>query len=529
MRNDKTSWVRAYAGFAILGSAMLVFMTGCAAQREYRAQRQAYRDRPLSAYYHHAVTPTAPATGTPSEDPFLAEVEKHLLRFQREWETKIKDAPVTGNALLALDAAELARFGKLASADNLDQTLKQGIELKQVIGLAYARNPKLKAARAALRAALQKYPQAAALDDILHQYNAFTRQLDTKVGAMPHKEMTAMKFPFPDMLAIKGKIVNEEVAIAQQNYEITLRNLIADVRQVFYEYRFVGAALRITQENQSLLEQAVKIAQQKYQVDKGKYGHVIMGQVELSKLSNHVLTLGSKRHTLAARIKALLNLRSDDALGPPAEFDDQQPTADLDALYAAALTHRQEIRRHSLKLNRMALMIDMASRMTYPDATLGASYLESGMTLNPRFMAQRKLNQRQTAKIGQGDAYIREMKLNLVGMKQKLTALEDQTRFGIKKHFLALDTAKRSIALYRRSLLPQAQQALNAAQTAYVNGKMDFIGFIDAQRTLLKVQLGEQKALRDYRTALAELERMVGRALKKAPLKLSAVPKKKSK
>jgi cobalt-zinc-cadmium efflux system outer membrane protein len=144
-------------------------------------------------------------------------------------------------------------------------------------------------------------------------------------------------------------------------------------------------------------------------------------------------------------------------------------------------------------------------------------------------MPKRTLNERQSAWVGQRDAYIREMKLNLVSSKQKLTAVEDQTRFGVRKQYLALDTAKRSIALYKKSLLPQAQQALNAARTAYISGKMDFIGFVDAQRTLLNVQLGEQKALRDYRIALAELERLVGRALKKGTLKLPATPRKDSK
>ncbi len=498
----------------------LVLLAGCATSRDYHAERRAYREQRLSDYYRHEIVSTPSKTVGEDTDTFAAAVEKHLLQFQREWEKKVKDEPVTAGTILPLTAEVIERYGKLAADDKLDATLKDGIDLPQLLGLAYSRNPKLKAARAKLKATLQKYPQAAALDDILHQYNAFTKQLDTKVGPKQHKDMVAMKFPFPDMLAVKGKIVNEEVAIAQQNYEIALRDLVAAVRKNYYAYVYTIAALEITKENQVLLQQVVKVAQQKYQVDQGKYGHVIMGQVELSKLSDRVLTIENRRGTIAAKINALLNRRTEAPLGAPQPLTDQQVQAALPDLYKTALHQRQEVRRQALAVNRMDLMITMASRMTYPDASLGASYLETGMRRDPQFMPKRTLNERQTAWVGQRDAYVREMKHNLVGMQQKLKAVKDQTRFAVKKQYLALDTTKRSIALYRKSLLPQAKQAVKAAQTAYANNKMDFVGFVDAQRTLLNVQLGEQQALRDYRAALAELERLVGRALNKEALTL---------
>ena len=71
------------------------------------------------------------------------------------------------------------------------------------MAFGYEWNPGLKAAREKIRAVLERYPQAAYLENVLRQYNTFTKQLDTKVGPMRHKEMMAMKFPFPGDLSVE--------------------------------------------------------------------------------------------------------------------------------------------------------------------------------------------------------------------------------------------------------------------------------------------------------------------------------------
>ena len=137
-------------------------------------------------------------------------------------------------------------------------------------------------------AVLEQYPQAVYLENVLRQYNAFTKQLGTKVGPMHHKEMMAMKFPFPGTLALKGQIITEDVLIAQKEFEITLRDLVTEIKLAYYDYLFVVEVTRINEENQKLLQQMISIAQTKFRVGQGKYSNVIMAQVELSKLANAI-------------------------------------------------------------------------------------------------------------------------------------------------------------------------------------------------------------------------------------------------
>ena len=96
----------------------------------------------------------------------------------------------------------------------------------------------MKSAREKIRAILEQYPQAVYLENVLRQYNAFTKQLDTKVGSMRHKEMMAMEFPFPDTLALKGQVITEDVLIAQKEFEIALRDLVTEIKLAYYDYLF---------------------------------------------------------------------------------------------------------------------------------------------------------------------------------------------------------------------------------------------------------------------------------------------------
>lgn len=419
------------------------------------------------------------------------------------------------------------QYRELAEDPHLDDRLAQGVTLDTLVGLLHELNPSVQAAREDLRATLEQYPQAAYLDGILKQYNAFTKQLDTRIGAPRHKGMMAMGFPFPDTLALKGKLVSEEVDIAQRQHEITLRDAATTMRVAYYDYAFVDAAIAINRENQGLLKQMIEVAQAKIRVNKAKVNAVIMAQVELSKLSDAIITLEEQRGTLVARINTLLSRAPDALLGGPQPVTDTDLALTLEELYGVSLEGRQELQQQRLRIAKMKTMVELAGRMAYPDPSTGASLFEDRMRLSsgtgqagPPFVTRRELDHRQSPWFGHRDAYIREVKTRVGAMDRTLTAMEDKTRFAAKQAHFGLNTAKRSIALYRQSLLPQARQALEATAAGYRAGQTDFLTFLDTERTLLAFRLAEQKALRDHRTQLARLEQLAGYALPRRPFRL---------
>ena len=60
--------------------------------------------------------------------------------------------------------------------EEMDSRLAEPVNLDLLLNIAYERNQGLRAAFRKIDAALEQYPQAAYLDNILSQYNAFTKQ-----------------------------------------------------------------------------------------------------------------------------------------------------------------------------------------------------------------------------------------------------------------------------------------------------------------------------------------------------------------
>ncbi len=517
--------------FSKIGLIMLtVLVGGCASHRleTYQELRSAEIQQP--PYYYTEVEKKVPETEIDpivESDQFLSEIEAKVLKYQKQWKAQLESETPMPNLFYDLSTDAMKAHRELAaSPEEARARLAQPIALELLVALGYEWSPGLKSAREKIRAVLEQYPQAVYLENVLRQYNAFTKQLDTKVGPMRHKEMMAMEFPFPDTLALKGQIITEDVLIAQKEFEIALRDLVTEIKLAYYDYLFLVEATRINEENQKLLQQMIAIAQAKFRVGQGKYSNVIMAQVELSKLANVIITLEQQRETIIARLNTLLNASADVPLGMPVPLEEERVVSTLPELYALAAQKRQEIQKQKLVISKMGLAVEMAKQMTYPDPTLGASYFENRsmpdlkhtQKMPMTFMTQRTLNPTNTAWFGHRNSYVHEMNVKIEAMEHRIEELESKIHFVVKKHHFGMETANRSIRLYRQTLLPQAQQALDAANTAYQAAQIDFLSFLDVQRTLLNLRIEEQRALRDYHQHLAQLEQAVGMILPKQPL-----------
>ena len=480
-----------------------ILLLACANGRQetYQALLTEYQNASTPEYYRAEVTKSVSKPEIYEQvekEAFLTEVEAKVLKFQKEFQAQLESETALSAPFYDFSGSQMKAYLELATnGEQAETRLAEPINLELLLAFGYVWNPGIKASRKALRSTLEQYPQAIYLDNVLRQYNAFTKQLDTKIGQPRHKEMVSMKFPFPDMLALKGQIVTEDVQIAKREIDIVLRELVTDIKLAYSDYLYLTEAIRINQENQQLLRQMIQIAQAKFRAGIGKYHSVIMAQVELSKLSESILTLDKQRETIVALINTLLSRPTDAPLGMPKPVVHEEVVQPLAELYPLALKSRQEIQKQKLTISRMNLMIQLATRMAYPDTTLGASYFEERMKLStgtfkipPTFSTQRTLNIENSASFGRKDAYIREVEIKVSAMEQMLAGLENKTRFAVKKHHFGLETAKRGIILYRNALLPQAQDALETANAAYQAAQIDFISFPRHRTHTVKISTG---------------------------------------
>jgi outer membrane protein TolC len=334
----------------------------------------------------------------------------------------------------------------------------------------------------------------------------------------PQKQMIDTQLPFPGVTSLRGDIIQTDIEIAKQEYAMTLRDVLSEVKKTFYDLAYIHHAIEITKENRVLLEQMLDVASQKFEAGNTSYNDVINARISLSKLTDNLITLEDQSTTIDSRLNFLLNRSPNAPIGQVLVPNIQAMKIKLDHLYELAQEKRQEIQKMSLMIHRTDLMIDLAQEMNRPDPTLGASYFQerSGLLVGSepdRETFQSAPRQQLRPWFGQRESFIAEMQERKYELTSKLDNLMNQTLFEIKNAHFSLDVAYRETELYRTTLIPEARQSLEVSETDYLGARIDFLDYLDAQRTWLDFNLAFYKAQSTFGKARAELERNLGSSL----------------
>lgn len=438
---------------------------------------------------------------------------KELEELKKRWDAMIHEKPKS-TGLFDFESDKGQRIRRLAETEEIKEILKQGIDLDSLILVTSVRNPGLKSAKKNWASKLEKYSQATQLDNILRQYQAFIKDLDL----MHQKASVSEKFPFPGTLTLKGDIVTKEVEIAREKYLITLRDLIVDIKNTYYELLYSGHAIQIADENLKLLKHLESVAHVKYKTGQAGYSDVVKVQTRISKQADDLITWREYKDTVVAKLNKFLNLPPQFPLGETTEVKLRDTGLSLEELIDLGLKSQQELRIIQLRIDKTNLAIELAEKKFYPDFTLGFSYFEDeqgnlvgvGKTAEP--FSLKPVN-KTNVWFGKNDAYVREARLVYQALIDELESQQNKFRFSVKELFFQLDTARRDVLLYKESLLVLAKNNLDVAQVDYQSGKADFLDVLDAQATWLDYNLLYHQYVREQNQNLARLEQTIGKRL----------------
>ncbi|MGB5986429.1 MAG: TolC family protein [Desulfobacterales bacterium] len=402
--------------------------------------------------------------------------------------------------------------------------LAKGISLPDLEILTLLRHPGVAAAQKNLSAALEGFSQVTQLDEILRQYSAFTEGVMPGVGPMKGRDPIQMKFPYPGVTALKGQVVNQAVKIAQENLAIARRDAVTEARRAYWNLTFVVKGQAITRETLGLFDHLESVATTRYEAGRTSYQDVVKVRIQRATLTENLQTFTEKRRTVAAMMKALLDLPTATAIGNPR---DRQPTIaspGLNKLYAAAREYRQELRRLRAKIGKMERMIEMAETMILPSYSSNLSLYPDGAVNQVGGTAmQEPFATTVRADTGAGlprmpwygsqDAYLRETRQKLAALGAELRQKEAATDAMVRQAWFQMDQARREVALYRNTIVDLSQTSLDVSTRGYETGGVSFADVIGAYSQWLKTRLALARKTRDLGIAGAALEQVVGASL----------------
>ncbi|MBL7071947.1 MAG: TolC family protein [Candidatus Omnitrophica bacterium] len=391
----------------------------------------------------------------------------------------------------------------------------QIVSLEQLIKEALENNPRIHAAYNNWKAATYAIKSAQGLPDPTARYTFFGDSIETRVGPQEHKFGASQAIPFPGKLDLKGKSQAKEAEMLREKYEAAKREVIKDVKFVYYDIYWVDKAVQITEEEKAILESLEKVAQRKYESNLSPQQDVIKAQVELSKLIDKIFLLRQNRKSLTSKMNSILSRSGGGEIGSAGPVDPAEFTYQLEELHKKASATRQELLAANLAVERARYERSLAGLDFFPDLTLGFDYIQvdSGDTTH--------VNDGKDAWMGtvafnvpiwfeKLGAQYREKEAILEASKRGYEDRENSVRYEVEDIYFKITTYKDIISLYKTALVPQTEQAFEAAKTGYETGNVDFLNWLDSERVLLQTRLAYYKAIVDYQKSIAYLERVVG-------------------
>ena len=426
-----------------------------------------------------------------------------------------------GGLLVSATVAFAAEPGRPAAAEGAALSLSEGVDLPGLIRLAAARNPGVKAARSDWRAAIEQLPQATALPDPMVRLDYFGESVETRGGPQEYRLGVSQAFPFPGTLRQAGQVASQEVRVRHARYDRALRDLIADLKLSYHELLYLRGAMEITGQNQELLNHILKAANTRFATDKAKLNDVLKAQSQLAQLSYDLVLLRELEQVEAAKINALLDLPTSTVIGE-AEVPPTAPRQlSVEQLEAAALTHRQEVEIAEGMAEKAREAVGLAKLQSRPTFTLSAMRIETGEAEMPGDDSGKDpwligVGVSIPLWFGRNRSRVRQAELLHESASDRKRAVENQTRSSVKAVYFRLENARRLIELYEKSLIPQAEQAMEVAEQWHDGDAQDVSGFLETQSVWLNFNLARLRAVTDYQQYLARLERLVGGPLPRA-------------
>ena len=390
--------------------------------------------------------------------------------------------------------------------------------LDDYVGYALRNNPGLRADFERWKGALERVAPARAPIDPRFTYGQFLREVETRVGPQEMRFGLAQVFPWKGKLDLKGKIALQAAEEEHQRFAAARETLIYRVRTAYYELQYLERAVAVTEENARLLAYLEEVARAQYRGGTTAQGAVIKTQVELGRLEERLLGLRDMGRPLRARLNAALGRPATAEIAVNGELVDEVPVLDGEELAGRLREMSPELKGLDAAVAREELGIELAKKKGLPDLTVGVDYVVTGRVENPvvdsgkdPVMVAASINLplwRDKYRAGEREAKARQRAAvrRRQERENRLLAELELALFGMRE-------GERRIELYRDSLIPKAEQALNVTQRAFAAGKGDFLGVIDAQRTLLEFQLARERARADLVGKVAEIERMIGGSL----------------
>ena len=397
-----------------------------------------------------------------------------------------------------------------------DSFASEVVSLESLVKEALQNNPEIKAARARWEASTKRPSQEGSLPDPIVGIGWRNVSFDRITLNKEPMSMVLFTFeqylPFPGKLYLREMVATEEAKAQEQMYEATLRRIMADLKEAYYNWFLVNMSIDITRKDKDLLEKFEEIAEAKYSVGEGIQQDVLKAQVEVSRFIEQLDLLNERKGIAEAKIRSILNREPDTPLGSPEEIKKSPFNLSIEDIYKLTEDNAPVLKAREKIINKEEKALKLAKKEYFPDFVLGAGPGVMGMlgggtqgVWEARVGVKVPLYFWRKQRFG-----VQEAIANLKAAQEDHTSTKQDLFFNVKDQFLVAKTSDNLLKLYEGGIIPQATSSLESAIAGYQVGNIDFLTLLDNLLTLFNFELTYYTYLTNFQTALARIEEIIG-------------------
>ena len=393
-------------------------------------------------------------------------------------------------------------------------------DLRAYATAAAEANPTVLEARARYEAARQRVPQVTALPDPVVSFTQALRSVETRIGPQLNSVTFTQAFPWLGTLELRGRVALLEATALHHLYQAARRDVVAQVKEAYYDLGHIDVELGLAHEEQSLLEHYETLASARYATGQGLQQAVIRLQAEITRVVDRRHRLDRQRGTLAAHLNTLLDRPAEEPVPqvplltrPPVEIDREQ-------LYRLGDRNRHELRAATALIQGSERSIELAKKNARPGFTASVGVTNVGRRDDAAGLPPLTDDGRNAVSVSLGvslplwgakyRAGVEQAHGELRAHTQHRAAARNAMEMEVQEAVVRLETLDRQIDLLDTVLIPQTEEALLATETAYETGQLGVLELLDSERTLIDVRSMRARYLSDLLIALTALERAIG-------------------
>jgi outer membrane protein, heavy metal efflux system len=313
---------------------------------------------------------------------------------------------------------------------------------------------------------------------------------------------------WPGMRSARKDAAEAGLAGATVGLDEAKLNLIAEVKQVFYELLLAERTVDLLQQNLDIVQEVLRIVKARVRSGEGPQFEAVKAEVEVLKAKQEIM---KAKNIVRVKLVGLDTLTSG-ALGPrykvQGDFRSLRDRLDPEQMASRDVSQHPVLKRHGKLVEQAEFTVTRERQSRVPNVTFFGGYARDAgrEAMIAGASVPTPLWYLQQGHIATALGTQRKEEAELLRARNEIGR-------AINQHAREAETAQEQILVYEEGLLKQAQEALRIAQLSFRQGASSLLEVLDAQRVQRQITVDYNQARFELSQALTRYERAVGGAL----------------